>query len=183
MGQLGLHAQPTSRFRVLDGSHSSSESPLRSASSHCRREAQIDWGEGRWRSLQKWSKRFYENWTVPLQDSIQYLLLQVLEYYPSPWNTWVKIGNLPTGRALHAVLPIGPQHVACVAGEALVDCPSFVPFNFCICQYLISDQKWDMKHSTHGMKYTGNLLVKHTLYNLSLWGKHPKMVFLGIFPK
>ena len=42
---------------------------------------------------------------------------QVLEYYPSPWNTWVKIGNLPAGRALHAVVPIGPQHVACVAGE------------------------------------------------------------------
>ena len=42
---------------------------------------------------------------------------KVLEYYPAPWNTWVKIGNLPSGRALHAVLPIGPQHIACVAGE------------------------------------------------------------------
>ena len=42
---------------------------------------------------------------------------KVLEYYPVPWNTWVKIGNLPSGRALHAVLPIGPQHIACVAGE------------------------------------------------------------------
>ena len=44
-------------------------------------------------------------------------LAKVLEYYPAPWNTWVKIGNLPSGRALHAVLPIGPQHIACVAGE------------------------------------------------------------------
>ena len=44
-------------------------------------------------------------------------LFQVLEYYPTPWNTWVKIGNLPAGRALHAVVPIGPQHVACVAGD------------------------------------------------------------------
>ena len=46
-----------------------------------------------------------------------YHLTKVLEYYPNPWNTWVKVGNLPTGRALHSVLAIGPQHVACVAGE------------------------------------------------------------------
>ena len=43
---------------------------------------------------------------------------QVLEYYPTPWNTWVKIGNLPAGRALHAVVPIGPKDIACVAGKA-----------------------------------------------------------------
>ena len=144
MGQSGVHAQPASRFRVLDGSHSSSESPLRSTSSHCWREAQVDWGEGRWRSLQKRSKSFPFMRTESFPCKIVYktfYLFQVLEYYPSPWNTWVKIGNLPTGRALHAVLPIGPQHVACVAGEALVDCPSFVPFDFCICQYFKTNQK------------------------------------------
>ena len=52
-------------------------------------------------------------------------LAKVLEYYPAPWNTWVKIGNLPSGRALHAVLPIGPQHIACVAGEEHLKSPVF----------------------------------------------------------
>ena len=50
-------------------------------------------------------------------DNVQNSSTKVLEYYPVPWNTWVNIGNLPSGRALHAVLPIGPQHIACVAGE------------------------------------------------------------------
>ena len=54
---------------------------------------------------------------------------KVLEYYPVPWNTWVKIGNLLSGRALHAVLPIGPQHIACVAGEIrLLKIKSFLLF-------------------------------------------------------
>ena len=90
---------------------------------------------------------------------MQYLLLQVLEYYPSPWNTWVKIGNLPTGRALHAVLPIGPQHVACVAGEALV---ALLLFLLIFAFVSISNQKSKVRDETQ----QDNWPVKHTLCNL-----------------
>ena len=64
-------------------------------------------------------------------DNVQNSSTKVLEYYPVPWNTWVKIGNLLSGRALHAVLPIGPQHIACVAGEVrLLKIKSFLLFPF-----------------------------------------------------
>ena len=45
-------------------------------------------------------------------------LSQVLEYYPSPWDEWLNIGNLPSGRALHAVISIGPEQFDCMAGES-----------------------------------------------------------------
>ena len=83
-------------------------------------------------------------------------LAKVLEYYPAPWNTWVKIGNLPSGRALHAVLPIGPQHIACVAGEELLKSSVFSSYDGSLPSELLFDRQSHLQNAPNFLLLTVN---------------------------
>ena len=46
---------------------------------------------------------------------------QVLEYQPEPSNQWTTVGQLETGRHLHAVLSISSEALLCLQGCLIQD--------------------------------------------------------------
>ena len=168
----------------------------------CWRQTQAQWGPGPWSCIQirgdfiTWqlhglcitifsvatvSSHFaifssHAHYTQPLFTNA--VVYQVFEYHPSPWDQWLEVGNLQTGRYYHASLSIELQQISCPSGEEY-------NFNFFMLVWNIWSSSLEYEIKVTFWKYCRRLsaLINFNLilfaFSFIVWNM--KLSLLGLF--